>query len=466
MSEQFKNMDNLIRDKFENFEVKPPDHVWDNIQSSIGNGRTGGIFKTGGIAGLSIILISLGLISLYLINNAFKSKETETTISQNYSEPNDKSATGLLAINSSETISENTESSEEIKVPRDKSKKEVKSAKKSRESKKSTKNGAIFIEPNLTSLPTKENRAQTSLVVIDRIHLSRPLAVAPVTEKQIKSKQTNPAVQNTNSQELNLTQTDKNNDLIRGKNVNSEGGNVGAPKQKNDYNLAENWQMGLFFTPEMIKYNSDNQLTNYSYSIDLQAIYKTNHLLFQSGLGLAQVTDKGNNRIDFHKYLGSYEDVYDITFDTTGTGLDPIFHTQTVYVFDTLNSVKISPTKRKFTYLQIPFLAGYGKEFRRFGWFIKAGPSLSLLINENKGLTGSGSEQDKVINVDNELPGRIQTNWQFIISGGASVKMGKNLSFSIEPMFRYYLQSAYEHNQLNTRHPYSIGLRSGLLLHF
>ena len=253
-------------------------------------------------------------------------------------------------------------------------------------------------------------------------------------------------------------------DIIRGKIITSEE-NSNRGRSKNDYTKNSNWQIGVFFTPEMIAYNSDKQLKNYSYSLDLHAIYHSSNFLLQSGLGFSQVNDKGNNRIDFHKYLGSYEDVYDITFDTTSSGLTPVFHTQTVYVYDTLNSVKISPTKRKFVYLQIPFFAGYGKDYKRFGWFVKAGPSLSVLINENKGQAAL-SNQDQIIRVDNELPSRIHTNWQFVLSAGTSIKLGNNLSFSFEPMFRYYLQSAYEQNKLNTRHPYSIGLKSGLLFNF
>ena len=73
MSKEFKNIDDLFRDRFESFEPEPPGHVWDNIKSHIQENPAKGGFglKGGGIAGLSAILITAGLISFYLISISF-----------------------------------------------------------------------------------------------------------------------------------------------------------------------------------------------------------------------------------------------------------------------------------------------------------------------------------------------------------------------------------------------------------
>jgi hypothetical protein len=206
-------------------------------------------------------------------------------------------------------------------------------------------------------------------------------------------------------------------------------------------------------------------LKNYSNSIELNASYHTNNLIFQSGVGVSVVTDQGDNLVEYRKYLGSYEDVYDVTIDTTNTGLlDITYYTSTVNVYDSVASEVISPTKRKFTYLQIPALFGYGKESRRFGWFVKGGPSLMLLIDQNIPETNMANSSDMVMNSENSLPGKRGTHWQFIMSAGATYKLGNRLSVSIEPTFKYHINSAYEKSNLNTKHPYSIGLRTGLIL--
>ncbi len=116
--------------------------------------------------------------------------------------------------------------------------------------------------------------------------------------------------------------------------------------------------------------------------------------------------------------------------------------------------------------MQIPVLFGYGKESRRFGWFVKGGPSISILIDQNIPESGMDNTSDKIVSSANSLPGRTRTHWQFIMSTGATYKLGHRVSLSIEPTFKYYINSAYENSTLNTKHPYSIGLRTGLLLNF
>jgi len=163
--------------------------------------------------------------------------------------------------------------------------------------------------------------------------------------------------------------------------------------------------------------------------------------------------------------MGSYEDVYDVTFDSTNNGVIPTYHTETVNVYDSVTYARVEPSKNRFTYLQVPVLFGYGKENRRLGWFVKGGPALSLLIGENV-YNMDNMKEHKILNVESDMPGRIKTNWQFIISGGISYRLGNHLSLSVEPMLKYYMNSVYEQGIYSTKHPYSFGLRTGLLLNF
>ncbi len=236
------------------------------------------------------------------------------------------------------------------------------------------------------------------------------------------------------------------------------------PKIRSDYGRKGNLRLGVYFTPEMIFYPLDEDLNNRSYSVDVNAIYEFSGYLIQSGIGVNWLSDDGNYKIDYNQYLGSYEDVYDVTFDTTGNEVVPIYHTETVDVYDTISHVTITPTESKYTYIQIPVLFGYGHTGKRFGWSVKGGPSLSILVHENIADMNMSDSQDKILNIDSELPNRISTNWQFVLAGGLSYKLGNHLSFAVEPVFRYYINSVYDNT--NNKNPYSLGLRAGFLVDF
>ncbi len=216
----------------------------------------------------------------------------------------------------------------------------------------------------------------------------------------------------------------------------------------------------MIFNPAVTGFN------NRSYSLDLNAIYQFSEFIVQSGFGFGWSSDNGNYKIDYNQYLGSYDDVYDVTFDTIGGQLIPIYHTESVNVYDTLDHVTISPTKRHFTYLNIPLLFGYRNEGKRWGWNVKAGPSLSFLIKEDIPDINLTDSQNKILNVEDEIPGRLKTNWQFVISAGLSYKLSNTISLAVEPLFKYYVNPIHDQNGTKTGNPYSFGLRAGFVLGF
>jgi len=69
MSKEYKNIDDLFRDEFENFEPEPPEHVWENIKTHINTDHTGGIGGNSTIISISVILITLGILSSFLLTN-------------------------------------------------------------------------------------------------------------------------------------------------------------------------------------------------------------------------------------------------------------------------------------------------------------------------------------------------------------------------------------------------------------
>ena len=473
MSDKNINIDDLFRDAFENFEVDPPEHVWENIQKNMhgnGKGGSGKSFPKGGILGISTIFILSSLFFLFSTDNISSNSEK---IALNSDINNIET---LLAVNNSNNNAlQNTPHTPEQSFI-DKGYVNVSP---------STKNSGI------ESLDKRGNDAMIAVSTVneDNIHGS-------VTANQVGSPDYNNNPTNFKEQK---NQVSDDSDLLAmgsSNNINStikasapipeesyeisppvemieknekqtSGSESGTgPEIKSDYGKRGDIYFGLYFTPEVIFYPSDNNLTNKSYSLDLNATYKFSNYLLQSGIGIMSSTDNGQSKVDFKEYLGSYEDVYDITFDTTSGVPVPTYHTETVDVYDSIQHVTVTPTKNKYTYLQIPVLFGYGEELRRFSWFVKGGPSLSIMINENKSSVNLDNDNNRVINVDSEIPSRIKTNWQILLSAGVTYKLGNHVSIGVEPLVRFYMKSAYDQNTLKTKHPYSFGIRSGIIVNF
>lgn len=474
MSKAYKNIDDLFKDKFENFEVDPPDYLWDKVKSGIpGNldKGSGFNFNNGGIAGLTLIMITLGFLSFFVINNSFIINDEEAFNEQ-----------GIVAGQETELYAENlpenrNPQTKEITFPNkedaevenlgsesiEKKKKKDKEKKNRVKAANPNRNSSLFIQPELSATIPPPREAQINLTA----NPFRGSAVLLVNNPHFNSpEQISPKQRNNNlPPSLEIENNQIESEMVRGQ-EKVEMDSERSGKNKNHYREGGPWAFGVYFTPEMISYPSDNELKNYSYSLDLHANYKMGNYFLQSGLGLARTHEQGNSQINYNKYLGSYEDVYNVTFDSTSGTIIPVYHTETVNVYDSINHVEISSSKRYYTYLQIPLFVGYGKELNRFGWFVKGGPSISFLVHKKLPESDMNPMDALILNVEDELPGRINTNWQFVLSAGVTYKLGSRISISVEPMFRYYIKSVYEQDKLNTKHPYSIGLRTGFLLNF
>ncbi|MBN2173640.1 MAG: outer membrane beta-barrel protein [Bacteroidales bacterium] len=470
MSDKYKNIDDYFKDKFGDFQHEPPEHIWLNVKEALHGKKGGGGLTKGGILGLSIILLVAGFVTLYLLlgnsgdgiitnemPSAVNSSGTtrglnEALVAQN-NEPN---TTSSEQYNQAEVL---PEEQEYMPISVEVNKKKKNGDKKSISN--STKDETIARNENIPSEKIgKSNLLAGSPESIPYLPADDPELLAINDVIYIESS-------GTDEQEGSLIEENPGSESIENNTETSHESQpeISGPGIKSDYGKDNELMFGLYFTPEVIFYPNDDNFTNRSYSIDLHAIYKFSGYFVQSGIGLSFASDQGKYKIDYNKYMGSYEDVYDVTFDSTATGIIPNYHTENVRVYDSLTYIQIEPTKNHFTYLQIPVLFGYGSENRRLGWFVKGGPSLSILVKEEV-YNMDGMKEHKILNVESDMPSRIKTNWQFMFSGGITYKIGNRLSLSVEPMVRYYINSTYDRTNSYTKHPYSVGLRSGLLYNF
>lgn len=460
MSKHYDNIDDLFRDKFSDFELEPPPHIWTNVEKSIkeGGSGSGGKLGKGGLLGLSALIIGLGSL-LVFFNTPHTGNNDEALLA----------AADIAVENVIQNTGVNDKTADAGEIP-------------SNSTSNDNHSGSVATPeisgdylPNAEPNRPEVNADKGKLVTAGDLSLSVSDETHEITEKNswIKGifnrkakhipneKSTNPGAlsgRKAAQTEYRLKDGSVFRSSLQGFHENSE-------RKGNSYFSGSKWSAGLFFTPESINLPEDNDPQRRSYSIDLHAIMNNSGFIMQTGLGLAFSEDDGNYSVNYEKYLGSYEDVYDITFDSTETGIIPTYHTQTVEVYDSVRHISISESKNRYTYLQLPFLLGYETGHKRVSWFAKAGPSLSLLIHRNiPGIDFPG--RDKVIEIDERMPERISVHWQLMLSAGMSYRLSSRINLVFEPIFRYYIRSAYDQKTIQTKHPYSYGIRTGLTINF
>jgi hypothetical protein len=222
------------------------------------------------------------------------------------------------------------------------------------------------------------------------------------------------------------------------------------------------WSIGMFFSPEMTSCEDENIDNSISYNIGLMPRVSFNRFYIQSGINARFTHDKGSYAVDYNRYLGTYEDVYLITFDTVNNVVIPTYYTNTVEVYDTISHYAISETKANYTYLEIPVLFGYRHSFGKFALFANAGPSASFLVGKNIPNAETPEENAMIVNVDYQIPLRSTINWQMLMGAGFDYQLADRISFSLEPTCRFALKTEYDMPDNSSAKTRSFGIKAGL----
>lgn len=437
MTEESKYLDKLFQSKFAGFEAEPPASVWNNVHKEL-HGKSGGGINPVNLSVLAALVLISGLLGFSIIKDSPTAQNTEVSNSDQ---------SGLLAHYPQATHEQPPAEKNAAIAPLNSS---------PQEDRNSTPANTIAADP----IQTKDTDEGISRH--DNTH-----------ERYIEHNYTEQYFENTRLAELkarssisvNTTQLNIGTGqfLERENNLRPKYGKLSDGESR--YNRRASWQLGVFFTPEVIFYPDDSIPNQRNYNVDVSARWIKNDFFIESGLGMSFSSDDGNYAIDYEKFLGSYDDVYNVTFDTTESGgLVPIYHTNIVEVYDSISKFRLEKTKNTYTYLQVPLYVGFRKQVNRFNWFVKGGPVFSVLVGKNVPEPDMGT--DRIVGLDQRMPSRVNTHWQFAISAGLNYQLSNTVSIGIEPTFRYYLNSQYERKYISTRHPYSVGLRAGLLFNF
>jgi hypothetical protein len=439
MAEEFNHIDQIIRQKFENFEPEPPIQVWENIKSGISNSPPPP--SSPGI--LLPIIISVSL--LIFITGLFHHFYSDNPESKLNTDPN---AITIHAVSLGSTGSSSVT---------DQSLQE-----------------AFYQTPS--EIP--------AINIIDKSAAPEQPAVIPVrmpfnqnvaddkkkkSAKSVKSSNSNSATR-TGQWKPGLVQAIKSgeltsNDAIKYDLSPRDIRNISSYREYSGPKLAE-WSVGLFLNPEVTTSQDETIDNSITYNISVLPRVSFNRFYIQSGLNVRLTSDKGNYTVDYNRFLGSYEDVYLVTFDSTENGVIPTYYTQTVDVYDTIDHYSVSETKVNYTYLEIPLLFGYRYNLGKFSLFANAGPSAAFLAGKHVPVAENPEENSKIINVNYQVPLRSTINWQMMMGAGFDYKLADKLSFSLEPTFRFSMNPEYKMPSGANVKTSAFGVRLGLNYNF
>lgn len=435
----YQHIDELIRQKFEGFEAAPPDSVWEKVRDQIGPDAPppkGSHFTLPIITGLVILI---GLVGLLLLIGRMESTMQVQAGTKDLQFDNSHLNT-LLA--SSQQIAD-ASSFENLN--------------------------------NTTPAASTSDRILTNT----SIPVRKPFDGQPAFTNELSSNEPQAVTSRQGIKPVKKRLTNFSRFTMDGKTFNGElhegsyhNGElaariVGKAGQDEDYvsSFKPQWSIGFHFNPEVSFYSADDISNGLNYSIQVLPRVNFRNFYIQSGLGMRTGGDRGNYLINYNKYLGTYEDVYDITFDSTENGIVPTYHTQTVDVYDTVPYYSISESKARFSYLDIPILIGHEWNFNKISLFLHAGPSVSILLGRSSPEADYPDENIRILNESPQIPARDLVSWQVMAGAGFNYAFSDRVSFGLEPTFRYYLSNEYEKGSMNTRHPYSFGIRAGLIYH-
>lgn len=183
----------------------------------------------------------------------------------------------------------------------------------------------------------------------------------------------------------------------------------------------------------------------------------------ETGAALCLSEDNGRYMINYNSYdsLGFYNKVVAFSLQEDGT---IHFDTEIEGVYDSIDHRIESSTRNRYTYLQIPLMAGYRFYSNRFFTLsMKAGPLFSLMLGSDEPPVTFSQERANLRSIENLSPARLSTDWQMAASLGIGLSLSRRFSLSVEPTYKTYLRPVYRNHHIR---PQSFGIRAGLLYRF
>ncbi len=411
-------MNEILRQKFQNFEPEPPMHIWENIEKSL-DAKKGffiGSVKYYAAAILILALIPIAYFGFYSNSgNTNLSDYNQQEVSNNQlvveKEKAEDKITKILV--EEETVNDGKETINNIE-PIDK---EIKSP----------------------AADESKNNAEAFLIKESETNKVEDLELMKL-EEGFKVQSNNFKVESLNS--LSITNIysisygdpySKSSDIFKGFSMDTKTNNG-------------HWENTIFISPEFSLTNLDSVSILNSYSIGVEpSRYFNENWFVRFGLNISVTGDKGFAKIDYisNEFMGTYDDVYDVTFDTIDGIITPNYHTKTVEIWDSIRHISVSEVTNRYLFAQVPALLGYKNKLGKLNWYVFGGPAIGFQIAKWIDEPIVDGENIEIIDLNNTLPLRSTINYQIWVGAGIEYKLGGNSSIVIEPLFKHYFKSLY-----------------------
>jgi opacity protein-like surface antigen len=441
LESQPNNIDNAIRQKFDNFAPPPPEHIWEGVAAGIATPTkplvTITLLRGVGIAATVLLLISLGFWW-------FLPTDDEVVI------------TG----STEETIAADNQQTPEETIMEE--------------------NQAVSTDAAL--LPADDKIAASDILEQESSQQQDASDLVSNTKQQaVVAAQVAVAVEDDPEEtEADMTFGDKTGHATfygmapYGAEIENDLPRVTLSKAVFDPVLAadamkpepvKGWSHGIYFTPEAMLNDFDSVTILPSYSLNYEPSYHFNkHLFMRFGIGVQYTRDRGFANVDFtrNEVVGNYEDVYEVTFDSIDGAVIPTYHTQTVDIWDSVRHIQVSELTNNYLYVQVPLLLGYHNKNNRVNWFFYGGPAINMMVSKSIDEPTAGLENASISMVENRLPERSPYYFQMWFGAGIEYKFADQLALALEPNYRYYFDHVYEDEQYQ-RGLSSFSLRVGIV---
>ncbi len=451
MNDERNKMDELFREGLGDFNPTPPPGLWERIDAGIPVPAPSSAPQASGSGRALLIGIAALLFTGMILLWWFTGNGPDPTVKNKTIRQTELPAKTNSVINTSETEhGGNT----------------------SLKSTKSTQNNP---SENQTQGSDTEQISSISPTETIPIEDSRALVGGqPIQE----SNANNPGVENTSTKVImveNNSINDLRRDFISWLNMKPAGWNtipVASPFD-NRYKTSEKPGMprrnripvigGVYASMDWIDYGSGNKKQSMAAGISLST-FKGPWLL-ETGLAYSLSEDNGRFMISYNSYdsIGYYNKVVSFTPDPENPGTVQ-FNTEVQGVYDSIDHELETKTNNRYSYLQIPLMAGYQLYAGRlFTIGLKAGPVFSVMLGSDEPAAAFEQDGTTLNSIDNLSPVRVSTNWQVAAGLGIGMHLSPRLTLLAEPTYKYYLRPVYQNH--NTK-PQSIGIKAGLLYRF
>jgi hypothetical protein len=464
------NIDKSFRQKFENFAPAPPDHIWEGVKADIATPVVPSFF-TQNWKGLTIAAIVAALIisGIFLLKPSEKSVIKNDQISAEKEIGNtggeklkkDENQTNIKSTKS-EKEEIQTENNRYEKVANESIPAEKTSAELKSDNQTVTETRRIISKTgqDKTKIETSKNFNYTAKKHENDIALNENLKLDNYLESKFSVKLI-PEINNFELTKIN------NINITLNSNITPQ---LITPALNNQLAINEelfkkkgSWSFGLFLSPEAMLNNFDSVEVLTNYSLGIEPTYCFNdHLFIRFGLNATYSRDRGFADLDYLSFdlLGSYDYVYNITFDSIDGEVVPTYYTYKMDVWDTVRHLEINAITNNYYYIQTPLLIGYYKKSNNFKWYFYGGPAVNIMVSRQIDEPLKGVNYTELLNLQKKLPERSPYYFQVWVGAGIEFKANKNLGIAFEPNYRYYLNNVF------SEHPYNKSGLSGFSIRF